>query len=242
MRDQIPILAQNAGYCECSCLILDDTFEHQKFSNGIRHRPRKRARLTPPDSGDENCMRERNRNAVDLWWSAAQSDALLPNGLPCLVQYPSSNSNCPPPQVKPESNSLRPPKRKRVKRKPQVPTAPPNTLLGIMSSNVRTLKRVRRTHAKFAALNLNTDDGGGALGLDEPPESAEDDPVDEFVDERPWKVLAGFKGEMESGVELGGARAMHCLRWMNGKVLEHAGFQGACLLAASRLEHRVPGL
>ena len=97
-----------------------------------------------------------------------------------------------------------------------------------MNSNIRTLKRVRRTHAKFAALNLNAEDGGVA-DLDEPPETAEDDPVDEFVDERPWKVVAGLNGgDMESGVELGREPAVHCLRWMNGKVLEHAGFQGEC--------------
>ena len=96
-----------------------------------------------------------------------------------------------------------------------------------MNSSVKTLKRVRRTHAKFAALNLNADDGGG-VGLDEPPETAEDDLVDEFVDERPWKALVGLKGSVEDGIELGGEQAVHCLRWMNGKVLEHAGFQGEC--------------
>jgi len=95
-----------------------------------------------------------------------------------------------------------------------------------MNSNIKTLKRVRRTHAKFAALNLNAEDGGGA-DLDEPPETAEDDPVDEFVDERPWKVVVGLNGgDTEDGVELGKEPAVHCLRWMNGKVLEHAGFQG----------------
>jgi len=103
-----------------------------------------------------------------------------------------------------------------------------------MNSNIKTLKRVRRTHAKFAALNLTAEDGGGA-DLDEPPETAEDDPVDEFVDERPWKALVGLKGgDIESGIELGGEPAVHCLRWMNGKVLEHAGFQGEC----SQLGHR----
>ena len=97
-----------------------------------------------------------------------------------------------------------------------------------MNSNIRTLKRVRRTHTKFAALNLNAEDGG-VVGTDEPPDMAEDDPVDEFVDERPWKALIGLKAsDMEGGVELGGEQAVHCLRWMNGKVLEHAGFQGEC--------------
>lgn len=67
------------------------------------------------------------------------------------------------------------------------------------------------------------------MGLDEPPDAAEDDLVDEFVDERPWQALVKLKsGDIESGVELGGERAVHCLRWMNGKVLEHSGFQGEC--------------
>ena len=198
------------------------------FSNGIRSRPRKRARLTPPDSDDDSGMRERNRDATELWWSAVQSDTWLANGLPSLAQFPPSSSSPPPLQVKAESSSLKQPKRKRLKKRPQAPTAPPNTLLGMMSSNIKTLKRVRRTHAKFAALNLNADDGGG-VGQDEPPETAEDDPMDEFVDERPWRTLVQLKcSDVEGGVELGGDRAAHCLRWMNGRVLEHAGFQGEC--------------
>ncbi|KAH0829043.1 hypothetical protein J3R83DRAFT_2498 [Lanmaoa asiatica] len=199
----------------------------RRLPNGIHNRPRKRARLTPPDSEDERVIRERNRSATELWWSATQSDALLANGLPSLIQFPpSSSSNYPPLQVRAKSSPLKPAKRKRLKKKSQVPTAPSNTLLGIMNSNLKTLKRVRRTHAKFAALNLNAEDGGGA-GTDEPPETAEDDPVNEFVDERPWGALVGLKGgDIESGIELGGERAVHCLRWMSGKVLEHAGFQG----------------
>ncbi|KAF8132050.1 hypothetical protein EV363DRAFT_1449731 [Boletus edulis] len=195
--------------------------------NGIRNRPRKRARLTPPDSDEEIATRERNRNVTELWWSATQSDALLANGLPSLVQCPPlPSSSHPPLQVKPKPSPLRSPKRKRLKKRLKAPTAPPNTLLSIMNSNIKTMKRVRRTHAKFAALNLNAEDGGGGGGdLDEPPETAEDDPVDEFVDGRPWRVLVGLKGG-DSNIELGGEQAVHCLRWMNGRVLEHAGFQG----------------
>ncbi|KIJ15637.1 hypothetical protein PAXINDRAFT_169074 [Paxillus involutus ATCC 200175] len=195
----------------------NDVGDKRKLLNGIPHRPRKRARLTPPDS-DDDATRERHREATDLWWSAVQSDALLANGLPCLPQYP------PPPQsgrpslrVKVETSPSKPLKRKRLKQKSKAPTAPPNTLLALMSSNVKTLKRVRRTHVKFAALNLNAEDGGG-MGMDEPPETAEEDPVDEFVDERPWKVRVGLRdGDVESGIELGGERAADCLRWTNGK-------------------------
>ncbi|KAF9235279.1 hypothetical protein BU15DRAFT_89630 [Melanogaster broomeanus] len=186
-------------------------FPPRWIRNGIPHRPRKRA--------------QRNREVTDLWWSAVQSDALLANGLPSLLQPLPSQSGRPSPRVKVESSPS--PKRKRLKQKSKVPIAAPDTLLALMNSNVKTLKRVRRTHAKFAALNLNTEDGGG-MGMDEPPETAEEDPVDEFVDERPWKVRVGLKGSVtEGGVEMGGETAADCLRWMNGKVLEHAGFQGS---------------
>ncbi|KAF9222438.1 hypothetical protein BS17DRAFT_735927 [Gyrodon lividus] len=212
----------------------NDVGDKRKLLNGIPHRPRKRARLTPPDSDDESAARERNRDVTELWWSAVQSDALLANGLPSLPQYlPPSQSGRPSPQVKVESSPSKLLKRKRLKQKSNAHTAPPNTLLALMSSNVKTLKRVRRTHAKFAALNLNAEDGGGmGMGMDEPPDTAEEDPVDEFVDERPWEVRVGLRGgDMEGGIELGGETAVDCLRWMNGKVLEHAGFQGTSAAA-----------
>ncbi|KIK92999.1 hypothetical protein PAXRUDRAFT_26504 [Paxillus rubicundulus Ve08.2h10] len=209
----------------------NDVGDKRKLLNGIPHRPRKRTRLTPPDS-DDDATRERHREATELWWSAVQSDALLANGLPCLPRYPPpSKSGRPSLQVKVETSPSKSLKRKRLKPNSKAPTAPPNTLLALMSSNVKTLKRVRRTHAKFAALNLNAEDGGG-MGMDEPPETAEEDPVDEFVDERPWKVRAGLRDmDMESGIELGGETAVDCLRWTNGKVLEHAGFQGTSAAA-----------
>lgn len=224
---------RNAGHRECSSLIPERIFERRTLpstlSNGVRNRPRKRLRLTPPDSDDESAMNDGNRSASELWWSAVQSDTLLSNGLPHLVQFPPApSSGYPPLRVKPESSLSKPPKRKRLK-KIHHSTAPPNTLLGMMNSNIKMLKRVRRTHAKFAALNLNAEDGGGAE-LEEPPETAEDDPVEEFVDERPWEAVVGSKGgDGQSGIEVGGERAAHCLRWTNRKVLEHAGFQGKCL-------------
>jgi len=97
-----------------------------------------------------------------------------------------------------------------------------NSLLSIINGNIKTLKRVRRTHAKFAALSLNTEEG------DEPPDVGEDGIVDEVIDERPWRArytgLRQAKGQVE--LEVGEKNADQCLKWMNRKVLEHAGFQG----------------
>jgi transcriptional activator SPT7 len=95
-----------------------------------------------------------------------------------------------------------------------------------MNTNIKTLKRVRRTHAKFAALNLNTEEGG--MG-DEPPDLGEEGMVDEVIDERPWRAryagLRQVKGPVE--LEVGEKNADECLKWMNRKVLEHEGFQGS---------------
>jgi len=77
-----------------------------------------------------------------------------------------------------------------------------------MNSNVKTLMRVRKKRIpKFAALNLNTEDGGG-MGMDEPPETAEEDPCRRVV---LTSVLGrsglGLKGgATEGGVELEGRR------------------------------------
>jgi len=110
-----------------------------------------------------------------------------------------------------------------------------------MNNNIKTMKRLRHTHARFAALNLgssNVDDpdglggdGAGYAGHVATPMVAlgtEEDAigvVDDKVDERPWR-LPGRGRRKISGIELGERNAMGCVRWMNEKVLEHAGFQG----------------
>lgn len=121
-----------------------------------------------------------------------------------------------------------------------------------MNNNVRTIKRVRHTHARFAALGLTKDSGGGnedgegaeaapgfnaqtssavgpgpglgTGGLGSDPMDVEE-AIDDRVDERPWEVPTR-RGRKISGIEIGSENADDCLRWMNGKVLEHAGFQG----------------
>ncbi|KAH7883356.1 hypothetical protein F5I97DRAFT_1904452 [Phlebopus sp. FC_14] len=252
------------------------------------HRPRKRARLTPPDSDSDTGSRsytdphrvsERDRELTTLWWQAVQNDALVANGLPCLpsiASFPPRSRSTPPHATQPDSlpSTRKRPKPKvntKHKQEPAAASAPPNTLLYFMNANIKTLKRVRRTHAKYAALNLNAEEGTGQL--DEPPGDAaaeEAIAVDEAVDERPWRirlpaktrrrgggergmggVREGAKVETDAGgnlggtgmetgkmgvdvetdeptgIELGAERACDCLRWMNGRVLEHAGFQGA---------------
>jgi transcriptional activator SPT7 len=99
-----------------------------------------------------------------------------------------------------------------------------------MNNNIGTMKRVRRTHAKFADLNRNNssinEDGGESPGpIDIPGEAyGAGADADVAIDERPWKPQG-------SGIEIGEANADACLGWMTGKVLEHAGFQGAFMLA-----------
>jgi transcriptional activator SPT7 len=82
-----------------------------------------------------------------------------------------------------------------------------------MGANIRAAKRVRRAHARLAAL---ADD-------DVPPAAAEDEPGLELdrVDDAPWRAGGGAPGD--------------ALRWAGGRVVEHAGFQGASARALDAL-------
>ena len=168
---------------------------------------------------------------VELWWDAVRSDDLLGNGLP-HIRYTSSIAlePHPPPQPKkiPKANKPRARRKKRARSKTK---GDRGSLLGIMNNNIRTMKRVRSTHTKFAALNQsqerNEDSGESpepGLGLAELVlEEREEDIV---INERPWKSPG-------DGIEIGEAQAENCLGWMGGKVLEHAGFQGETCAAQS---------
>lgn len=144
-----------------------------------------------PAENDERRPRKRikldpDQETLDAWWSTVREPELLANGLP------------------PSFRSARP---KRRKRKPLQRDTPPESggLLKLMNNNIRTMKRVRRTHAKYSALNEE-----GAEEVDEVvPE------LDE-VDDRPWT----------SDGEVGQEGADQCVTWMTRKVLEHTGFQG----------------
>lgn len=248
---------------------------------------------------------------LEQWWSLLQpaSESLIANGIPEIGFASSSSSSIPnsiaqtakkkkrikslPP---PSSSSSLPPKKRlkphagsKLKSKPSTPK--PKALLTLMNKNIRTIKRIRHTHMRFAVLGIGNGSGGaaGAGNDDEPLESAVvgghggmgagaggyGDPMamdvivedeDDRVDERPWEIpRVGLKARARapstvattlqqgtaeaqlrvegegagtersegkgkerkfSGIELGSRNADECVRWMNGKVLEHAGFQG----------------
>ncbi|KAJ3923858.1 hypothetical protein F5877DRAFT_30731, partial [Lentinula edodes] len=207
--------------------------DKRKVINGVNdHRAHKRIRFATPlplsdSSPGSPTTISKDDELTQLWWSTVQSDALLPNGLP---EFPSSASS----SSSPRHPFLRPPipkspaqtaKKKKCRKKlphSYRPEDKPKALLTLMNNNVRTIKRVRHTHARFAALGLTKDSGVG----NEDGEGAEAAPtIDDRVDERPWEVPTR-RGRKISGIEIGSENADDCLRWMNGKVLEHAGFQG----------------
>lgn len=185
---------------------LTDPFDRNGYAD---HRPRKRPRTLSKDP-------------VELWWDAMRSDEMVGNGLPVL-RYPSSAhasgevSQEPTPAVPPLP--IKPKKRKKVR--------PPstNTLLYHMNGNIRTMRKVRSVYTKFAALNINNEDGTGPTQPHEfLPPPAED--VEEVIDDRPWRI-SGTEGEV------GEQNADDCMHWMGSKVLEHAGFQGLSRIVLS---------
>ncbi|KAK0447963.1 hypothetical protein EV421DRAFT_1900630 [Armillaria borealis] len=176
------------------------TGEKRKL-NGQITRPRKRARVAPqypiplPSESDD---------ITQMWWTAAQSDLLLPNGLPGVPQP-------------------RPPKspRKKRRKQPEPPRPNPKSLLTLMNNNIRTMRRVRHTHAKFSALGgTGTEDSDSSLG--EPMIVPDEEAAVVDVDTRPWSLgKTGMRIE-----DIGEKNSTDCLQWMSKKVLEHSGFQG----------------
>ena len=188
-------------------------------SNGYSEdRPRKRARV-------QNAA---EKSVVELWWDAMRADDMLTSGVPGLA-YPTSSSSTPPSSSparaindppREAQTLIQTPRRRRKKKKRDVVSAP-NTLLFHMNNNVRTLRRVRTTHAKFTALTQALEEAGGA-GVAVPFVNDIPDDADDVLDERPWRPVG-------RGIDMGEGHATECLQWMGGKVLEHAGFQGECL-------------
>ncbi|KAK0231399.1 hypothetical protein IW262DRAFT_1343900 [Armillaria fumosa] len=179
------------------------TGEKRKL-NGQIARPRKRARVAPqypiplPSESDD---------IAQMWWMAAQSDLLLPNGLPGVPQ-----------SRQPKSPLL---KRKKRRKQPEPPRPNPKSLLTLMNNNIRTMRRVRHTHAKFSALGgTGTEDSDSSLG--EPMIVPDDEAAVVDVDTRPWSLgKTGMRIE-----DIGEKNGTDCLQWMSKKVLEHSGFQG----------------
>ncbi|KAJ3759635.1 hypothetical protein EV360DRAFT_19555, partial [Lentinula raphanica] len=209
--------------------------DKRKVANGASDiRAHKRARFaTPlplsnsfPNSPASTTFQD--DELTQLWWSAVQSDALLPNALP---EIPVASSSSQHPFSKPPipKLSIQITKKKRRKKSSTLyrPEDRPKALLTLMNNNVRSIKRVRHTHARFAALAtaaVGSGPGLGVGGLGADPMDVEE-ATDDRVDERPWEIPTR-RGRKLSGIDIGSQNADDCLRWMNGKVLEHAGFQG----------------
>ena len=121
-------------------------------------------------------------------------------------------------------------KRKKRKRPPENST--PRSLLGYLNNNISTLKRIRRTHDKFLALNLGSEEGTAGPNtqpliepLDAPPLDAEDH-IDALVDDRPWRTRG-------TGVVVDAEEGDQCMHWIGMKILEHSGFQSALMALSS---------
>ena len=76
------------------------------------------------------------------------------------------------------------------------------------------MARVRRTHAKFVALNAAADSTNPVVPAPEPASEHEAD--EKVLKEKGWRPQG----------EVGREEADDCLNWMGSKVLQHAGFQG----------------
>ncbi|KAI0351962.1 hypothetical protein OH77DRAFT_1428987 [Trametes cingulata] len=197
--------APSAGSSNLST-VDGDIGSKRKLNGFSEDRPRKRARTQSPV----------DRDVVELWWDAMRSDEMIGNGLPTLVH---ASSEIPSPA---SPTTITDPPRSSVRRKKKKKQAgSPNTLLFHMNNNIRTLRRVRTTHAKYSSLIQSAEDNGGFAP---PPVSVIAEELDDVVDERPWKPPA-------AGLDLGAENADDCLHWMGSKVLEHAGFQGSSKMA-----------
>ncbi|OSC97569.1 Bromodomain-domain-containing protein, partial [Trametes coccinea BRFM310] len=199
------VIVDDEGSAGASLSTIDgDVGAKRKLNGFLDDRPRKRARTQSPV----------DKEVVELWWDAMRSDEMIGNGFPSLVHdssdIPSRNS----------STLLSEPSRSSRRRKKK-PTCPPNSLLYHMNNNIRTLRRVRTTHAKYSSLIQSAEDSGGFAP---PPVQDIPEELDDVLDERPWKPPG-------AGLDLGAENADDCLHWMGSKVLEHAGFQGTSKMA-----------
>ncbi|KAI0050843.1 hypothetical protein FA95DRAFT_1635331 [Auriscalpium vulgare] len=195
-------------------VMVDADLGDKRKINGVSDgRPRKRIRLTPHPPTEP----------IELWWSAQKSDTLLANSLPPLPSMPSSSGFAPPPSSQTQPTHTRRASTRKKKRPKATPR--PNSLLALMNANITTLRRVRKTHTKFALLGLAGSGGGddeGGLDVDEAARAGE--AVDVAVDERAWTADAAEP-------DLGDRASEDCMHWVNRKVLEHVGFQGTSKMA-----------
>ncbi|KAI8971000.1 hypothetical protein BD414DRAFT_501326 [Trametes punicea] len=207
LRYAVIVEDETDGTAGSSLSTIDGDVGAKRKLNGFHDdRPRKRARTQSPV----------DRDVVELWWDAMRADDMIGNGLPTLVH---ASSDIPSPV--PISGIPAPPRSSRRRKKKRQQTSPPNTLLFHMNNNIRTLRRVRTTHAKYSALVQSAEDSGGFAP---PPVQDVPEELDDVLDERQWKPPG-------AGLELGAENADDCLHWMGMKVLEHAGFQGTSKMA-----------
>lgn len=206
-------------------------------------RPRKRTRLSPPYPIP--LLAEKD-HLSELWWGAVQSDDLLANGLPGIPFTSSSSAAAAAASSSTQFANSHPRNHKpnvKRKRKKKGTEEQPKTLLNLMNNNIKTMRRMRHTHRKFAALNLNSSNneegeaggegaGFAAFGAAPAISFGDEDGVeaaDDQVDDRPWTVKGKGKAR---GIEIGERNANDCVRWMGSKVLEHVGFQGGYISLA----------
>ncbi|KAI0312192.1 hypothetical protein OF83DRAFT_1250680 [Amylostereum chailletii] len=217
LRQYVPDIAIESG--DEDVMAVDGDLGDKRKLNGTSQRPRKRQRLSPGTSSEP----------IEMWWQVQQSDTLLANSLPPL---PTASSSAHPSSSFSSTTSAIPTDRRPTKRKRKRPkaVARPNSLLALMNTNIATLRRVRKTHTKFAMLNGNgggdEDDEDGMAGPMRGLLTGDENEVD--VDESPW-MLPGSSATQ--GVDIGEGAADQCLHWVNGKILEHAGFQGTSKMA-----------
>ena len=205
---------------------------------------RKRARISVPHS-------------IELWWEAQSSDAFIANSLPPLPSLPSSGPAPPPSPPKSQDQSSSSTKTKKRKKRPPKPAPPrPRSLLAKMNANIRIQRRMRRTHAKFVAIsaaaaaanNAGGDDGdGGDVPSAGPPAGLSgdvdvaDDVEADIVDERPWPVprpsrKLALQTSANTKLDMSEPAAEKCIQWVDRKILEHVGFQGA-FIPLSHIDH-----
>ncbi|KAF8161610.1 hypothetical protein B0H34DRAFT_841288 [Crassisporium funariophilum] len=256
-------LEQSGGYSpDEMAMVIDNSIagDKRKMNGFVDRRPRKRTRFTtqyPTPLLDEK------DDLSQLWWGAAQSDILLSNGLPGIPFGPSTSSSSSTPSAKQPRSPTKLKRERSSKHQQQQPQPNPKSLLTLMNTNIKTLRRIRDVHAKFSALNVNTaspedeeqgGEGGGIYGSGaggsggRPPASSigtgygsgfgiAEEEIGDKIDEEPWTAgRRRGKGKSKvSGLEMGEANAADCLRWAGTKILEHSNFQGSSKLAVDVL-------
>lgn len=217
-----PVIKTEPDAMDC---LSEEVGEKRKSCELVNARPRKRARFSfssssapgfrqpasiPPPLSFTNAHSQAidKEELTELWWGAVQSDTLLANGLP-RIQV-SSSKQAARILARADGQPLPSTSQQDLKTEPHKIEAGPSSLVSLINSNIKAMKRVRHTHARFAALVANTATGaddsidGTAPMPDDFPTQASAvvhgpgsmwsvhgdeesmDVVEDRVDERPW--------------------------------------------------------